>query len=80
MIANISAAAALGLVLCGVAAAPALAAQPADRSPTRVAEASPVRPVAATESEDEAANCSKPRRRLWVEGEGWIVRRVTICR
>jgi hypothetical protein len=25
------------------------------------------------------ANCSKSRKRLWVEGEGWIVRRVTTC-
>ncbi len=23
--------------------------------------------------------CSQSRRRLWVEGEGWIVRRVTTC-
>jgi hypothetical protein len=25
------------------------------------------------------ANCQKTRKRLWVEGEGWIVRRVTTC-
>ena len=24
-------------------------------------------------------NCAQARRRLWVEGEGWIVRRVTTC-
>jgi hypothetical protein len=24
--------------------------------------------------------CVRPRKRLWVEGEGWIVRRVTVCR
>jgi hypothetical protein len=36
--------------------------------------------AAVTESEDDAANCSRSRRRLWVEGEGWIVRRVTTCR
>ena len=24
-------------------------------------------------------NCAQSRRRLWVEGEGWIVRRVTTC-
>ena len=29
--------------------------------------------------EDENANCTKSRKRLWVEGEGWIVRRVTTC-
>jgi hypothetical protein len=28
---------------------------------------------------DDAA-CSKVRKRLWVDGEGWIVRRVSICR
>ncbi|MEA1830995.1 hypothetical protein U8607_02780 [Methylobacterium durans] len=60
----------------------ALAAPAADQSPTRVADASQtVRPVASvTESEDDTANCSRSRRRLWVEGEGWIVRRVTTCR
>ncbi len=26
------------------------------------------------------AACSKVRKRLWVDGEGWIVRRVSICR
>jgi len=25
------------------------------------------------------ANCQKSRKRLWVDGEGWIVRRVTTC-
>ena len=25
------------------------------------------------------ANCNQSRRRLWVESEGWIVRRVTTC-
>jgi hypothetical protein len=24
--------------------------------------------------------CASARRKLWVEGEGWIVRRVTVCR
>lgn len=27
----------------------------------------------------DAGNCQRPRKRLWVEGEGWIVRRVNIC-
>jgi hypothetical protein len=30
-------------------------------------------------AEEENANCTKSRKRLWVEGEGWIVRRVTTC-
>jgi hypothetical protein len=25
------------------------------------------------------ANCTQSRRRLWIKGEGWIVRRVTTC-
>lgn len=56
-------------------------AAPAAQGVTEVAEAAaPVRPVAATEGEDESGTCSRIRRRLWVEGEGWIVRRVTTCR
>ena len=48
---------------------------------TKVAEASPqqVHPVAAVEREDDAT-CSRARRRLWIEGEGWVVRRITTCR
>jgi hypothetical protein len=33
---------------------------------------------AATEEDD--AGCYRARRKLWVDGEGWIVRRVTLCR
>lgn len=29
---------------------------------------------------DEEPGCLRARKRLWVEGEGWIVRRVTTCR
>ncbi len=83
------AAAGFGLVLFGASAA--LAAPAADRGARQMAEASQVRPAsdirpvsdvrpAEAESEDDAANCSKLRKRLWIEGEGWIVRRVTICR
>ena len=28
---------------------------------------------------DEQPVCDRPRRRLWVEGEGWVVRRVSAC-
>jgi hypothetical protein len=28
---------------------------------------------------NEGLNCDRSRKRLWVEGEGWIVRRVTTC-
>lgn len=85
MISNLPAAAGLGLVLFGALAGPALAAPPADRGTRQVAEATQVRPVsdvrpAEAEPEEESANCSKLRKRLWIEGEGWLVRRVTICR
>lgn len=85
MISNLSAAAGLGLVLFGTCAAPALAAPSADRGARQVAEATQVRPVsdvrpAEAEAEEDGANCSKLRRRLWIEGEGWLVRRVTVCR
>jgi hypothetical protein len=63
----------------GASAAPA-----PDRTPTKVADAGqalrPVVAVAEGEDEGETANCSRSRRRLWVEGEGWIVRRITTCR
>lgn len=85
MISKLSAAAGLGLVLFGVGAAPVLAAPAADRGARQVAEATQLRPVsdarpAEAEAEEESANCSKLRKRLWIEGEGWLVRRVTICR
>lgn len=85
MISTFSAAAGLGLVLFGACTVPVLAAPTADRGARQVAEAAQVRPVsdvrpAEAEAEEESANCSKLRRRLWIEGEGWIVRRVTICR
>ena len=28
---------------------------------------------------DEQPACDRPRRRLWIEGEGWVVRRVSAC-
>jgi len=30
-------------------------------------------------AEEEGAGCQRARRKLWVDGEGWIVRRVTVC-
>lgn len=68
-----------GLSAVALIALPAQAAPPSDRGVAKVAEAATVRPAAVTESEEDA-NCSRIRRRLWVEGEGWIVRRVTTCR
>ncbi|MGO4389225.1 hypothetical protein AB4Y85_16980 [Microvirga sp. 2YAF29] len=31
------------------------------------------------ETSDDGLSCSQSRRRLFVEGEGWIVRKVTTC-
>ncbi len=76
----VCAGAVLGAVAFGFATSSAFAAPaPVDRNPAKVADAVQFR--AAVESEeDETANCSKSRKRLWVEGEGWVVRKVTICR
>jgi hypothetical protein len=32
-----------------------------------------------TDATDDMSNCDRSRKRLFVEGEGWIVRRVTTC-
>lgn len=60
---------------------PAQAAPPS--GPVTVAEADRTPAPAAyaqSEGEDDAASCSRSRKRLWVEGEGWVVRRITTCR
>ncbi|GJE39816.1 hypothetical protein QO016_001245 [Methylobacterium persicinum] len=44
-----------------------------------VQDASPVRPVAAVISEGQPV-CTHTRRRLWLEGEGWVVRKIATCR
>lgn len=56
-------------------------ARAASEGVSTVAEASAaVRPASVAEGEDDAGTCSRIRRRLFVEGEGWIVRRITTCR
>lgn len=61
------------LAATGASAAPAT---------TKVAEATQaqVQPSLAVDTSEDQANCSRNRRRLWVDGEGWIVRRITTCR
>lgn len=72
--------AAAAVLLIGCAGQSAMAAPAAiDRDAARVADAGQIRPVAA-ENEDDSAACSKSRKRLWIEGEGWVVRKVTTCR
>ena len=76
----VRASAVLGSMIVGLAGFGASAATATiDRDPTKVADASTIRAAAEAE-EDDSANCSKSRKRLWIEGEGWIVRKVTICR
>jgi len=75
-----------GSTLLLVPFAPAEAA-PQDRSrpvvtakATKLAEADPATTSSLTKVDaDEEQACNRPRRRLWVEGEGWVVRRVSVC-
>jgi hypothetical protein len=73
------------MIAAGVASAvlllaPLAAQAAAGPSETKVADAgSQVHPAAAVEREDDTT-CSRARRRLWIEGEGWVVRRITTCR
>jgi hypothetical protein len=47
--------------------------------PKRSATAPAMRTSIANAARDEQPACNRPRRRLWIEGEGWIVRRVLLC-
>ena len=46
---------------------------------TKIAEDGSQVHATAVERDDDAT-CSRARRRLWIEGEGWVVRRITTCR
>jgi hypothetical protein len=61
--------------------APAVANPPitAYSSANSPATAEPATTGSVAPAADEDANCTRSRRRLWVEGEGWVVRRVTTC-
>ena len=74
-----SAAGALGS-LAAIHSAPALAGpltQPPPSAYAAVQRAEPA--VAEVEPRQEEPACHQQRRRLWVDGEGWIIRRVTLC-
>lgn len=55
----------------------------AQEAPARVAEnlatGDPVATSSIRSAVDGAVNCDRSRKRLFVEGEGWIVRKVTTC-
>jgi hypothetical protein len=67
-----------------------LGAGPADAAPARAKRAAVAAKAPAPVAEpkaaytkagpDEDAGCFSARRKLFVDGEGWIVRRVTTCR
>ena len=68
---------AAGLFLC----APAHAAPTVTGAKATAPQATDaVKRVAEVDSDDDGAACTRARRRLWVEGEGWVVRRITTCR
>jgi hypothetical protein len=74
-----------GSTLLLVPLAPAEAApqdrarQAATEKTTKLAEAEPAATGSLAKGAEEEQVCNRPRRRLWVEGEGWVVRRVSAC-
>ncbi|WP_457089986.1 hypothetical protein [Microvirga sp. P5_D2] len=48
------------------------------KSPTAVAVKDP-ETTGSIQPSDDGLSCSQSRKRLFVEGEGWIVRKVTTC-
>jgi hypothetical protein len=54
-------------------------AQPAREKVTALASQDPETTSSIRTGASEDLNCARSRKRLFVEGEGWIVRRVTTC-
>jgi hypothetical protein len=71
---------ALGAAAAALLLATAAAQAAADPTETKVADAGPQSHAIAGADRDDEASCSRARRRLWIEGEGWVVRRITTCR
>jgi hypothetical protein len=46
---------------------------------SKLAQAEPATTSSISKTSDEQPACDRPRRRLWIEGEGWVVRRVASC-
>jgi hypothetical protein len=53
--------------------------QPVQEDTTTLAAQDPETTGSIQSQSDNDANCARSRMRLWVEGEGWIVRKVTTC-
>jgi len=63
-------------------AAPHARSHPADlkMASSKLAQAEPATTSSLSKAPtDEQPACDRARRRLWVEGEGWVVRRVSTC-
>jgi hypothetical protein len=75
--------AAVLLSLLELAIIPAMAAPAAPKAAKPAAVTATVVPdpevTSSIEEPDLGPACERPRRRLWVEGEGWVIRRVTVC-
>ncbi|TGD96076.1 hypothetical protein [Methylobacterium nonmethylotrophicum] len=76
---------ATGVAPLGGHAAPAVDKAPkagtgTARDVTATSSVSATGGVTATAAEADDAQCTTARKRLFVDGEGWIVRRVTTCR
>lgn len=69
-----------GAVSAALILASAAAQAAAETAETKVADASPQVHATVNADRDDEASCSRARRRLWIEGEGWVVRRITTCR
>ncbi len=61
-----------------LAASAQVATAPVTPRPT-AADISPSRRTVRVATASSDATCQKTRRKFWVEGEGWIVRRVATC-
>lgn len=71
----------LGVVCAGlmIGAAQARTARAASAEPVAETGEGGVRPVSVVVPES-APVCTHTRRRLWLEGEGWVVRKIPQCR
>ncbi|GBU18229.1 MULTISPECIES: hypothetical protein [Methylobacterium] len=69
----------LGALALAAVSGQALAAERANDRTTGETDAVAATKVAVAETGEDQL-CNRNRRRLFVEGEGWIVRRVTTCR
>lgn len=63
----------------GLASAQARSPRPLAKDQPSAEAVSPVRPVSAMVTEGQPV-CTHTRRRLWLEGEGWVVRKIANCR